>query len=156
MILGISANSRIVGMAILDGQVLLDYKIRLFKERWSTGKVQKIINSINAYCIDYPVKTIAHIIPHRYHRTPEIKELIEAIKAYCRANNLTLKTYSADKLFSFVGQQKAKKRALMQELSYQYPELSFVRQKELKNRKRYYNKLFEAVGAAMLSINHIH
>lgn len=150
MVLGISLNTRIVGLAALDDHLLVDYKVKLFKERWTNDKLERIINCVDSSILDYSVKSVALLLPPVHHRTPEARALLQRIKACCRKNKLIVNCYRPGDLHSFCSDKRAKKRALMQELSSRYPQLTFVQQKELKNKKRYYNKLFEAVGVATL------
>jgi hypothetical protein len=152
MILGLSLNSRIVGMAVLDSQTLLDHGVRLFKERWSQEKLLRIVRCISLYCQDYSITSIALIQPPVHYRTPQMKELLNALKRHCRTLHLPLCCYKTEALHVFCGTERAKKKALMQELSLRHPELTHAQQKELQNKKKYYIKLFEAVGAATLHL----
>lgn len=153
MILGVSANTRLVGLAVLDSQTLLDFKTCLFKEAWSQDKRERIIGAIASAIQEHAIERIALIIPHGFHRTHEISELLTHIKAYCKKMRLPHQCYRTQALQYFAGEKRAKKKALMQELSLRYPELSFLQRRELQNRTRYYIKLFEAVGAALLARN---
>src|SRR4051812_45315702 len=125
MILGISLNSRVIGMAVLDGYTLQDYKVRLFKERWSEEKCVRIVNCIISYIIDYRITSLAVMLPRVHYRTPETKALLGKIKSVCRKKNVSIYCYPANALHAFSGRQKAKKRVLMEELSHRYPELGF-------------------------------
>lgn len=150
MILGISLNSRTLGMAVLDGQSLVDYQIRLFKEAWTTEKLGRIISCISSYRQEYPVQQVSLVVPANHHSSPEIKKLITQVKIHCKKRKLPLCCYKANALEALCEEARAKKKALMQALSLLYPELSLAQKKEQQNKKRYYSKLFEAVGVATL------
>jgi hypothetical protein len=150
MILGIALNSRTLGLALLKDEALIDYKVKLFKERWSPEKLTRFLSCIESHVKDHAVKEVALLHPTKHHHTSECRELIEQIKRFCRNNKLPVCSYKVHQLHTLCENARAKKKALMQALSLLYPELSLAQRKELRNRKRYYFKLFEAVGAALL------
>jgi hypothetical protein len=149
-ILGISANSRVVGMAVLRKGTLHDYSVKLFKERWSEEKVQKMIGCITAYAAHHRITSIALTLPHEHHKNQETATLIAQITRTCRAKKIRLSTYYPQAFAGLCQETKAKKKALMRGLAEVYPELVPLYRKELRNRRRYYHKLFEAVAAATL------
>jgi hypothetical protein len=151
MILGVSTNSRVLGMAVIDSQSLRDYKTCLFKEKWSSQKRERILATINTFAQEHGVDRVAIHLPPQYHLTKGIEDLIGHIRSYCRRYKLPLNFYRSQALEYFSGSKRAKKKALMRELSLRFPELTFLLEKELRNRKRYYIKLFEATGAAFLA-----
>jgi RNase H-fold protein (predicted Holliday junction resolvase) len=150
MILGISLNTRIIGMAILQKATLVEYHIKLFKEGWSTQKLEQLLTCIHKYANDYAIEHIACVTPLSHHQTPQTKQVIEKLKDTCEEKRLPLYFYSAEELCKLGEVSRAKKKALMQALCLLYPELTLAGKKELRNRKRYYAKLFEAVGVATL------
>ena len=156
VILGLSLNSRTIGMAVVSGGTLIDYKIKLLKERWSNQKLERIISCINLYIQEYAVEKVSLLLPHRHYTNPETKILLEKIKGHCRKAKLPICYYKAKDLHTLHEHTRAKKKALMQALSTLYPELSLAQKKELANKKRYYCKLFEAVGAATLHAREIY
>lgn len=149
-VLGISANSRIVGMAVVNDNTLFDFKTRLFKEGWSTVKASRIITCLLHYVREHHVTSIAIVIPHVHHQTPQSKALIEKITVSFRKKEIKVSTYSPEAFHSFCEKTKTKKKTLMQEMATIHPELSYLRRKELSNKNKYYIKLFEATAVAML------
>lgn len=150
MVLGISLNSRIMGLAVLRDQSLEDYKVKLFKERWCKEKAQKMLNCLLQCIEEYQINRLALMLPEPQYSTSEIASLISQVKARSKSWKLQVACFEPKSLYSLIEPVRAKKRALMQELSTRHPELGFLAQKELKNKKRYYSKLFEAVAAATL------
>jgi hypothetical protein len=151
-VLGISVNSRVIGTAVIKDHVLIDYGVKLFKQRWSIHKAQKIIESITTQINDYGITSIALTIPYDYHESAETKALIVQIKSYCRKEKINLLSYHPKTFHAFCPEAKAKKKALMKCLADRYPELRIPYKKELQNQQRYYHKLFEAVAAATLQV----
>lgn len=150
MILGISLNTRIVGMAILENTTLVEYQVKLFKEGWSAEKLERIIACIHRFANEYAVKNLACLTPFAHHQTPEIKQVIDQLKCSCKQKRFPIRFYTPQEICSLCEASRAKKRALMQALCLLYPELTLAEKRERRNRKRYYIKLFEAVGVATL------
>lgn len=157
VVLGISANSRLLALAIIQSDALADFHIHLFKERWSGQKVNRIIQHIKKPLHQYSITNIALTIPYAHYQNKETKTLITKIKAYCEAEGRTVTSFSPAEFQCFYEEARAKKKALMASLVEKYPELTFPYRKELRNKRRYYHKLFEAVAAGTLlarDLNH--
>ena len=150
VVLGISANSRIISMAIIDNGVLLDHRVHLFKEQWSESKAIRMIQTIQAFLSDFPITSIAILLPHVHYVTTQTKELFTRIQEYLSSQEYAISFYKASALHSLYETSKTKKKALMKALTIKYPDLRHVYRKELQNKNKHYHKLFEAVGAATL------
>ena len=150
MTLGLSLNSRLLGMAVLQGEALVDYHVKQFREHWNPDKLKRLLDYIAFYIAEFQVTNVALLLPLEHYTNSETKTLLLNIPALCKAHNVALSTYTAKNFSVFIGQGRAKKRALMQALSLLYPELSLAQRRELSNKKQYYSKLFEAVGVATL------
>jgi hypothetical protein len=77
--------------------------------------------------------------------------LISLIRNYFEEKNVQVKTIQVAAVYSLCpdGQKKTKK-ILMKVLIDKFPELRYFYNRELRNKKRYYVKLFEAVAIALL------
>jgi RNase H-fold protein (predicted Holliday junction resolvase) len=153
VVLGISVNSRVIGLAIIRKGSLLDFKVQLYKEQWSDKKAIKIIISIHSCLQEHRITNVALATPYVHYTTTETKALISEIKNHCRKKKVAIRTYDPASLHSLCEATKAKKKALMRAMVTHYPELHAYYKKELGNKNRYYHKLFEAVGAATLLSN---
>jgi DNA polymerase elongation subunit (family B) len=149
-VLGISANSRILGIATIQGNQLLDFNVRLFKERWSSNKAQKIVSRLLPCIQQYSIKSIALAMPPAHYRNKETEILLRLINTFSRKQKVRITTYNPKAFSCFCLENKARKKALMDGLSNLYPELGFIQRKELRNKRRHYHKLFEAVAAGTL------
>ncbi|MEO6730312.1 MAG: hypothetical protein ABIN01_03790 [Ferruginibacter sp.] len=90
-------------------------------------------------------------IPYAHHQTEAFKYLIIAIRQYFRAQQIPVYT-ETPKAFDHLyppGRKKTKK-ALMHTLTFLYPQLTLCYSKEVRNKNKYYIKVFEAVAAAHL------
>lgn len=149
-ILGISTNTRLLGLAIISEGRLLDYSIRLDKSPWSPSKVTQIITSLEPCVRQYSIKMVVLSMPYHYHQTDAFKTVHTALERYCKTEKLAFTTFPAESFYLLSGEkEKRSKKAVMYSLTCLFPQLSYCFQKEMKNKKKYYTKLFEAIAAAM-------
>lgn len=149
--LGISTNTRLLGIVIIKQGVLVDYFIRLHKSPWSPSKVTEIITSLEPCVRQYCIKSVVLSIPHVYHQTEAFKTLICRIREYFEKKQIAVYTHPPSAIYALCppGQKKTK-QTLMEALVASYPQLTYCYQKELRNKTKYYYKLFEAVAVAMV------
>jgi len=149
--LGISTNTRLLGIAIIEQGALVDYSIHLHKSPWSASKANKIITSLEPCARQYSIRTAVLSIPYLYHQTKEFKYLLGRIRQYFKTKGIPVIEKTPDEIYKLCpsGQKKGKK-ALMRVLSLMYPQLSLCQLKELRNKSKYYYKVFDAVAAATL------
>jgi hypothetical protein len=150
--LGISTNTRLLALAIINRDTLVDYSIHLQKEAWSPSKATTIISKLEPCVRRYSIKNVVLSIPRPHHQTNEWKYLVSKLQAHCKTKRLTLRTKKVETLYRFCkpGEKKTKK-AVMEGLCWRFPELNYCYYKELRNHHKYYNKLFEAIGVASLN-----
>lgn len=150
-ILGISTNTRLLGTAIIEKGVLAEYSIRLFKASWSPSKATRIITSLEPCVRQYSIKKVVLSIPPPYHQTEAFKLLLPRLSKYFERRQIPVVFISPEQLRSlYATDQKQRKKSLMDTLCKRYPELIYCHQKEMRNKNKYYIKLFEAVAAATL------
>jgi hypothetical protein len=149
MILGISTNTRLVGRAIIREGRLAEYAIRLFKSPWSPAKVAKIIASLKPCVSRYSIKKVVLSMPPEQHQTKALKLLHKRIRTYFTKKGIPVVESPSETLEAFVPEEEKKvKQTLMKELTSHFPELDYYRQKELRNKHKYYIKMFEAIAVA--------
>lgn len=149
--LGISTNTRLLGLAIINEGALVDYSIHLHKSPWSASKANKIITSLEPCARQYCITSVVLSIPHEFHQTKEIKCLLARIREHFEAKRIPVYDKSPKEVYTLCppGQKKTKK-TLMQALTLMFPQLSLAQYKELRNKSKYYYKVFEAVAVAAL------
>ena len=150
-ILGISYSSRMIGLAIISSNHLVDYSVKLYKERWTPLKCDKIKEALQSCIKDYNIEEIVLSIPPHYYQTEAYEEITDCIHDMAQLNNLPI-THQSYKLLLTLCTQKEKKNknGFMRSLVCLYPELNQYYIKERRNKKKYYVKLFEAIGVAVL------
>ena len=152
IVLGISANSRVVGIALIRKTMILDCNVHYFKESWSQLKAKRILGCLSHYHKDHPITNIAIALPHAHYQNKETKALIKLIEKHCRKKKILLTSYQPQAFHYLHQETKTKKKIMMKTLTELYPELVPIYRKELRNKRRYYFKLFEAVAVARLLI----
>ena len=151
VVLGLSVNTRMLGLAVISGNQLVDYHIRLRKDPWSPRKRALILTSLQPWCTCYSINSVALSIPYEKQTSIQTKELLESIKSYFKENGIVLSTYPPPSLQAFCEEAESKtKKEVMRRLALKYPELSYHYLKEMRNKNKYYIKLFEAVGVATI------
>ena len=149
--LGLSINTRMLGLAVISGNQLLDYHIQLRKGPWTPRKRELILTSLQPWCTSYSIKNIALSIPYEKQLSSQTKELLESLTRYFSEKKISIYPYPPKTLFTFCKEADTKgKKEIMGTLAECYPELSHLYRKEMANKNKYYVKLFEAVGVATL------
>src|SRR5690349_17642905 len=101
----------------------------------------------------YNVRHIAMKIPVAKANCENILTLITEIKKYASENRITINTYTIDELKKFWRPNGLEnKKAVMKVIFGKYPELEIEFNREMKNRSKHYEKLFEAVGVAHMTL----
>lgn len=149
--LGISTNTRLLGLAIINQNSLVDYSIHLYKSSWSAWKANKIVTNLEPCVRQYCINRVVLSIPYEFHQTKEYKYLISRIRKHFETQKIPIYEKTPETLLTLCpSEQKKTKTALMQALTLMYPQLTLCYRKEMRNKNRYYIKVFEAVAAAAL------
>lgn len=90
-------------------------------------------------------------IPRTYYQPEGFTTLVCHIRDFCIAQKIPFTEQYLETIDELrqVGAKK-RKQAFMLRVTEQFPELRYCYERELRNRKKYYIKLFEAVAVAML------
>jgi hypothetical protein len=151
MVLGISTNTRLVSIALISQNSLVEHSITLHKSSWSPLKRDSIIASLEPCVRQYCIKSVVLSIPHAHHQTPAQKELSEAIKVFFQSRQIPVSTKTPEAFASLCPEGTKKyKEALMTNMVTRFAALKPYYHKEMRNKHRYYFKLFEAVAMAVL------
>lgn len=150
-ILGLSFNTRNLGLAVVKLNQLVDYSSKLHKEKWTPQKREMILTSLVTCIEDYNIQKITLSIPYARHQTAAFMELVRAIIAVAQMKNIEVITYSPKDLLLFIPDSKRKTpKVFMKQLVAFFPELIPYYEKEVENKNKYYYKMFEAIGVATL------
>jgi hypothetical protein len=90
-------------------------------------------------------------IPPSQYQTNEFRVLTERIKTFFESHHIEVITKSVQALQIFCNERGRKtKKKVMRGLSARFPELDVLYRRELRNRNKYYVKVFEAIGMAAI------
>lgn len=149
--MGISTNTRLLGVAIIEKNGLVDYSVRLHKSSWSPSKANLITASLEPCVRQYSIKRVVLSIPPRHHQTKAFTALRTHLEQYFARKKIPIACESIDSIYrACANDAPPNKKEVMRTLSLRFPELHGFYQKELRNKNRYYVKMFEAVGIAVL------
>jgi hypothetical protein len=148
--IGISCNSRVIGLAVIENGALVTFQVKVFLEHWSDEKQRRIIQYLSQHLPSDPSQKLAIAVPPEQYASARVKALIGNIKRYCQQRGTPVTDYHQEAIHSLGSSTKAKKKVLMHKLVQRYPDLNYFYERELRNSQPYYVKLFEAVAAAML------
>lgn len=151
MTLGISTNTRLLGLAVMKAGSLVEYRIHLHKSSWSPAKARLILKSLEPCVLKYSIKKVVLSIPPEYYQTDRFRYLVREMKTYFTARGIQVNTKKPEAFHRLYppGRRRTRK-GLMDVLVERFPQLTYCYRKELRNKNKYYIKLFEAVAAAML------
>lgn len=150
-ILGISTNTRLLGLAIIRKGELVEYRVHLHKSSWSPSKADEIIANLEPCVRKYCIKSCVLSTPNVYHQTEAFQKLIYVLRTYFKENNIRVYAKEIKAVHSlYETDHKKTKKALMKHLTSDYPQLTYYYNKEMRNKNKYYIKLFEAVAMARL------
>ena len=149
--MGISTNTRLIGIAIIINGELQEYKVRLHKSPWSPEKATEIITALEPCVRQYCIKRVVLSIPPAHCRTDEFLYLIDRLKQFFKQEQIEVISEASTALHVFIKEHTRKtKKKVMRALVERFPELNWYYLKEMRNKNKYYIKLFEAVGMAAL------
>jgi hypothetical protein len=150
-VLSINPGSKHIGFALFVNTELRLWKVRTFHYSKLENKI-KAVNEIIlklSYTHDINVVIIKKLHPSRASKN--LQRLVLMIKENLTRQGFTLFEYSIESIKSnILPNQKGNKNSLMKEIVSQYPILHGELKKELKNKNKYFIRMFEAVGLGIV------
>jgi len=151
-ILGVSAGTRYVGIAVLDGPNLIDWKVQTFPRSWSKQKEQVIVNAISTICRTYAITTIAIKSPDPIRSSTALLQLTEKIHAHAEANRFEIYQYNLMDIFHYChGKGKNIHEGISEYIRERYPLFTRECHQEQKASYPYYSRMFEAILLAEMA-----
>lgn len=151
-VLGISTNTRLVSVAVINEGGLAAYWTHLYKSSWSPQKRAMIIAGFEPCVRQYCITRVFLSIPSRTHQSQALRSLVRHVKRFFRTQGIGVSVQTPHAFTQFCPRDRRLcKRGMMRQVVHRFPELRGVYLKELRNRHKYHFKLFNAVAAAMLA-----
>jgi len=146
-ILAINPGTRYIGVAVFEGQELKDWRVRVFRGKWSKWKLRRIKMLMSDTIDKYEPDVLAIKKLQLYRSSKNLNRLISVIKRLSKRIGLKVYQYSIKDLKVFYSpEEKMNKRKLAQLLAFRYPSLWYEFKRERNNRNPYYTRVFEAAA----------
>lgn len=140
-----------LGLAVLTHNSLVHYSSKLYKEKWSQIKSSMILSSLASCIRDYNISVLVLSIPTTGVQSKEKETLYHLIKRLAYEQKIRIEEIDTREIKLLCGEaQKKTKRSQMEILSRIYEELQPFYFKEIRNKNKYYEKMFDAVGVATI------
>ena len=152
-VLGISLGTRSTGIALLEGNELLDWKVQSFKGSWSINKLRLIQGAINAHIRRHKPTVIILKIPPKPYASKRVAQLARALEKLGLRKGIEVRfciLMDLKRLLASGAATSIIKEMLIESVTAKFPELQHEYRKEKRNRNAYYSKVFEAVGCTLL------
>jgi Holliday junction resolvasome RuvABC endonuclease subunit len=148
-IIGINPGTRYMGIAVLYGPELMDWRIKVLEGRWSKEKIKKAINILSALIDQYKPDVLAIKKLHPSRRSENLVRLTNKMREFSRRRKLRVYRYSIKGIEnSFIERGRLNRQNLIKAMVELYPILHHDLKKEKDHKNPYYFRMFEAVAVA--------
>lgn len=146
-ILGIDPGTKRIGIAVMQGSILREWRIKTFDDKFSAEKLKRIISTISNTAELYQVSRIALNIPPNNHTINQDK-VIMAIRELAKAKSIRLVTTTTLEIKTFFG--VGNKMELAETLAKRNNFLAKELEIEKSSTSKYYDKMFVAIGTTVM------
>jgi len=148
-IIGVNPGTRYLGVTVLQGPELRDWRVKVLKGKWSKEKIRKAIEIISDFIERYEPGVLAIKKLHPSRKSKNLALLVARIKEFSKRKGLKIYQYSIKDLEEFfIQENKLNKKNLAEEITTEHPALFHELQKEKVHKNPYYIRVFEAVALA--------
>ena len=145
--MAINPGTKYVAVAIFNKSELREWFMKIFKGKWSKGKMKAILAVINGLATRYEASVVAMKRLHPSRSSRNLDSLVSGIKHEMKYKGLTVHEYSIKQMEgSFLVSGKANRNNMAEEVVRKYPVLFHEFEKEKRHRNPHYARLFEAVA----------
>lgn len=150
--MGINPGTRYLGLAVLHGSDLLDWRVKTFRGKWTKEKAKRILEIISEKIKLYEINNISLKKLHPSRRSRNLAKLVNKIKELARRRIIKIYQYSIKEIEKLsIEDKKLNKRNLIEAIVNRYPILHHDLNKEKILKNSYYFRIFEAVALASTS-----
>ena len=138
-----------MGIAVLQGPELMDWRIKVLKGKWSKEKMKKAVEIISDFIEKYEPNILAIKKLHPSRTSENLLRLANKIKEFSKRKKLIIYQYSIKEIEAFfIEDAKLNKRNLIEVMVRIYPILHHDLDKERNHKNPYYFRVFVAVALA--------
>lgn len=149
-ILSIIPGTRYLGVALLSGTLLKDWRIKVLNTKEAQNKARKAKKIIFDFIERYHPQLLAikKLDPKRSSK--KLDSLAQKIREFAKREKLAVRQMELSEIKKFiVGKRRINKKEIAELMVSRYPELVFEFKKEKKNKNTYYERMFEAVALGL-------
>lgn len=146
-ILGISLSTRDIGIALMSQGQLIGWKTHSFHGSWSVYKLDSILSRFDRYITQYRIRQVVIKIPPQTHHSKAFLLLLKKLSDLVVYRGCMVSCKTKQNIKEMVP-EVTNTESLMEYVTRHYPILLPERAQELKSRRPYHLKMFEAVLAA--------
>ena len=153
-ILGINPGSRSLGLAVLKYGVLADCRVKGFKEKWSTSKLDKLMIALTRFIQKHKITALALKKVHHSRSSKALESVVLSIERYAKRNKLMICRYSIDEIKEHIGNEQ--NLSILQLSGQITPSKNEVLREfnvHFRYRNKYYLTMFEAVVLSLACQN---
>lgn len=150
-ILGISLGTRSIGIAVLKGENLMDWRVKSFKGEWSKMKLNKILSVLDDIINGFGIQKIIIKIPDSFQNSFGLELLLHGVLKIAKENCISCKHVTTSVLKRWIEKKTEPTKGSINEiLKIKFPQLNFELKRESINRNPYYFKMLEAISVVFL------
>lgn len=150
-IIGINPGTRYLGIAVLYGPELMDWRIKVLDGKWSNHKIKRAIEILSELIDQHRPDVLAIKKLHPSRRSENLARLANKLRGFARRMKLKVYQYSMKEIEGcFVMYKKPNKQNLIKAIVELYPILYHDLNKEKNHENPYYFRMFEAVALASM------
>jgi Holliday junction resolvasome RuvABC endonuclease subunit len=153
-ILAINPGAKYLGIAIFKGNDLRDWAIKVVGGKWSQKKMIKIQALFSELILRYRPDVLAMKKLNPSRSSTNLDVLISEMRSIARKKKISVHEYCIEELKRFYSPDKRiSKRQLAALIASEYPALVYELDREITNKNKYYERVFEAVGLGELLLD---
>lgn len=154
-IIGINPGTRYLGICVLSGSELRDWRIKALKGKWSKEKMEKIKGIVSGLikCYEPDALAIKKLNPNR--SSLNLNMLVAGTLELAKRKGLKVLRYSIKDIEAFFSDERINKKKLAEIIASQHPVLFNELNKEKTQRNPYYIRMFEAVALASVCLHQL-
>lgn len=153
-VLGISPSTRSIGIGILKGTRLIDWRVKSDYSAWSKDKLDRWSSLLTEY-----INTVDVVVIKRAHHSNHSQNLNRLVDKTCslakKSGVLVYQTTIKEVERSLILDGRNNKLELTRILVQSYPQLYLSFKQQQKHNQTYYLPMFEAIGCAKYAIEEL-
>lgn len=155
IVLAINPGTKYIGLAVLDGQDLVYWGIKVLKGKWSKDKMKTAQRAVKNIIDQYHVKILILKRLHLSRSSRNLNLLVSSIKKMANRKGIKLCLYSLEDIKKYLAIGKRSNKMVIAEImAKKYPFLIHELEKEKKHKHPYFVRMFEAIAAGVLILGH--